>query len=136
MYPFKYPRIWLTIGSLLITMIVMLSLWPESPSPDNRPPLLNVPHVMAYLGLILWYSNIYRRKLHRIRLNALFFLMGICLELLQPISPGRTLALTDIAANGLGLLLGSCLAKAFFGTCLTEIDAWLFHTKQRFNLSQ
>jgi hypothetical protein len=53
--------------------------------------------------------------------------MGTCLELLQPFSPGRTLMLTDIVANGVGLLLGLGLATTFFGTCLIEVDACLFH---------
>jgi len=135
LHPFKYPRLWLTFGSLLITIVVTLSLWPDPPSSGHDPDHFNFRHAVAYLTLMLWFSNIYSQRSHRIRLSAVFFLMGSCLELLQPLSPGRTLMLTDLLANVVGLLLGIGLAMTFFGTCLIEVDALLFQVARRFKAS-
>jgi VanZ family protein len=104
----------------------MLSLCPESPSPSHDlSHRFKLEHLLAYLVLMLWFANIYTQDHRRLRLSAIFFVLGMCLELLQPLTPGRTLMITDVVINGIGISLGWILAKTILGTCLSEMDTVL-----------
>jgi VanZ family protein len=126
LYPFKFPKIWSAIGCWLLVSIVALSLWPESPSPNHDlSPRFKLEQLLGYLVLMLWFGNIYTGDRPRLRLSAIFFSLAMCLELLQPLTPGRTMMITDVVINGIGISLGWILAKTFLGTCLSEIDTCL-----------
>ena len=85
-----------------------------------------VAHVLAYMILTLWFTNLYSQRFSQFQLGVAFLMMGVCLEFLQGISEYRTFAYTDMLANGLGILLALHLAnKTPLGTCLLYIDAWL-----------
>ncbi len=93
--------LWLTIGWCLVALIVWLSLKP----PGDGPALINdkLAHLLAYFGLMLWFSKLYPRHL----LVAMAILaLGAALEVLQGWSGYRDMSFADLVADALGIGLG------------------------------
>ena len=84
-----------------------------------------VAHVLAYMVLMLWFTNLYSQRFRQFQIGVAFVMMGVCLELLQGTSEYRTFAYTDMLANGFGILLAWYLTKTPLGTCLLHLDTWL-----------
>jgi glycopeptide antibiotics resistance protein len=82
-------------------------------------------HIIAYMTLMLWFANIYPRRSLQFQFSIGFFVMGVCLELLQGMTEYRTFAYADMLANGLGILLALYLARTRFSTYLLRFDNWL-----------
>jgi len=127
MHKFTYAKLWLTLGWLLVALIVFLSLWPKPPQPLEFEQSDKVYHVIVYMILMLWFANIYPQRSSQLQLSLGFFVMGVCLELLQGMTESRTFSYTDMLANGLGILLALYLAKTRFATYLLLLDTWLSH---------
>ncbi len=127
----RFAKLWLTVGWLLVTLVVFLSLWPEPPQPLEFRQSDKFAHVIAYMVLMLWFANIYPQKAYRLRLSLGFIAMGICLELLQGLSQHRTFSYIDMLADGFGVLLGLYLAKTHFATLLLRLDTWLLRLGSR-----
>jgi VanZ family protein len=127
MHPFRFSKLWLTLGWLLVAAVIFLSLWPKPPQPLEFEQSDKLAHCIAYMVLMLWFANIYRQRPHHLRLSATFFVMGVGLELLQTFSEYRTFSYGDIIANGFGVFLGFFLAKTHLAAFLTTLDARLSH---------
>ena len=127
MHPFRFSKLWLTLGWLLVVAVIFLSLWPKPPRPLTFEQSDKLAHCIAYMALMLWFANIYPQKPHHLRLSATFFVMGVGLELLQTFSEYRTFSYGDIIANGFGVFLGFFLAKTHLATFLTTFDVRLSH---------
>jgi len=125
MHKFRYAKVWLTVGWLLVAVIVFLSLWPKPPQPLEFEQSDKLSHIIAYMTLMLWFANIYRQRSSQLQMSLGFFVMGVCLELLQGMTEYRTFSYTDMLANGIGILLALYLAKTRFATYLLRLDAWL-----------
>jgi VanZ family protein len=122
---YKFARLWLTVGWVLILLVVFLSLSPEPPELIEFEQGDKLGHLVAYLSLMLWFANIYSRKNQQISLSVAFFAMGAILEFLQGLSGYRTFQYSDMVANGVGVFLGWLLAKTWFGTFLLKLDKLL-----------
>ena len=88
-------------------------------------------HLVAYMSLTLWFSNIYSGGKRRIGLGMLFFAMGVLLEFLQGLTRYRSLEINDMVANGLGIILGWGLAQSFLGRSLVKLDGVLERVRWR-----
>jgi hypothetical protein len=67
-------------------------------------------HLLAYLALMTWWGQLDGRH-HRLLL--IFVVMGMALEGLQGLTPSREPSFMDMAANGLGALLGWLASRAW-----------------------
>ena len=124
-HKFRYAKLWLTLGWLLVALIVFLSLWPKPPQPLEFEQSDKLSHIIAYLILMLWFANIYPQRSSQFQISIGFFLMGVCLEFLQGMTEYRTFAYADMLANGLGILLALYLAKTRLSTYLLRLDTRL-----------
>jgi hypothetical protein len=77
------------------------------------------------MTLTLWFANIYPQRSSKLQLSIGFFVMGVCLELLQGVTEYRNFSYTDMLANGIGILLALYLAKTRLATYLIRLDTWL-----------
>jgi VanZ family protein len=125
MHKFKYAKLWLTLGWLLVALIVFLSLWPKPPKPMELKGIDKISHITAYMTLTLWFANIYPQRSTRLQMSIGFFVMGVCLELLQGMTQYRTFSYVDMLANGIGIFLALYLAKTRLSTYLLRLDTWL-----------
>ena len=110
---------------MLVTLIVVLSLWPKPPDLIGFEQSDKLTHIIAYSILMLWFSNIYPQSSSRLRLSIGFFAMGVCLEFLQGMTEYRQFSYADMLANGIGILVALYLAKTRLATCLLHLDTWL-----------
>jgi len=125
MHKFRYAKVWLTLGWLLVALIIFLSLWPRLPQPLEFEQSDKLYHIIVYMTLMLWFANIYPQRSSQLQLSLGFFVMGVCLELLQGVTEYRTFSYTDMLTNGLGILLALYLAKTRLATYLLRLDTWL-----------
>ena len=125
MHNFRYAKIWLTLGWLLIGAVIFLSLWNMPPQPLEFEQSDKLTHIIVYLTLMLWFANIYPQRSSQLLLSIGFFVMGVCLELLQGMTQYRTFSYTDILANGIGIFLALYLARTRLATYLLRLDTWL-----------
>ena len=105
MRPFRFSLLWLLFGWLGVGIVVYLSLT----STPIRTSLLygdKLGHLLAYAVLMAWFVQIYQSRIWLVLHAILLMLMGVSLEFLQDLS-GRYFEYADMAANGLGVALGS-----------------------------
>jgi VanZ family protein len=115
----------LTLGWLLVAAVIFLSLWPKPPQPFEFEQSDKLSHIIAYLILTLWFANIYPQRSSQVQMSIGFFVMGVCLELLQGMTQYRTFSYIDMLANGIGIFLALYLAKTRLATYLLRLDTWL-----------
>jgi VanZ family protein len=113
------------VGWVLILLVVFLSLAPEPPEVIEFDQGDKLGHLVAYVSLMIWFTNVYPGRNQRISLGLAFFAMGVVLEFLQGLSGYRTFQYTDMVANGVGIFLGWLLAKTWLGTFLVKLDRLL-----------
>ncbi len=97
----------------------MGAIWSASllTAPD---PGLDIPqqdkwgHLIAYGGLMGWFTLVFRSGRSRLFYFLGFAVMGGVLELIQGTLPHRQASLADLAANITGLSLGWWLASALW----------------------
>ena len=131
MHKFRYAKLWLILGWLLVALIIFLSLYPKPPQPLEFEQSDKVSHILAYMILMLWFANIYPQRSSQLQLSIGFFVMGVCLELLQGMTQYRTFSYIDMLANGIGILLALYLAKTRLATYLLRLDTWLNSIEHR-----
>jgi VanZ family protein len=131
MNKFRYAKLWLTLGWLLVALVIFLSLWPKPPQPLEFEQSDKLSHIVAYMTLMLWFANIYPQRSSQLQMSIGFFVMGVCLELLQGMTEYRTFSYIDMLANGIGILLALYLAKTRLATYLLRLDTWLNSIEHR-----
>ena len=110
MRPLKYPWIWFAGGMVLVGILLYLTLMP-------MPPRVRVSyadyyaHVVAFMGLMVWFSGVYERR-HALSVAVALFALGLLIEWLQKMGGQRTAELMDVVSNLVGLALGWLLARA------------------------
>ena len=124
-HKFRYTKLWLTLGWLLVAAVIFLSLWPKPPQPFEFEQSDKLSHIIAYLILTLWFANIYPQRSSQVQMSIGFFVMGVCLEFLQGMTQYRTFSYIDMLANGIGIFLALYLAKTRLSTYLLRLDTWL-----------
>lgn len=135
MHSFRFAKLWLSMGWMLVALIVVLSLLPKplvvlsllpkTPEMIGFGQSGKLPHILAYMTLMLWFANIYPQRVFQLRLTIAFFAMGVGLELLQGLTGYRTFQYTDMLSNGIGILLALYLARTSLAMCLLHLDTRL-----------
>ncbi len=117
-------KLWITLGGIYVALVLYLSL--TSNPPDLRvPQAFDIGHVLAYLWLTLWFTQIYRTNLGRSILAVALCLMGIGVEILQGLGGYRVFEYTDMALNTLGIALGLMLARTRLQNSLLALEGRL-----------
>jgi hypothetical protein len=119
---FRFARLWLALGWMLILLVVIFSLWPKPHRHGGFSSSANLWHAAAYMILMLWFANMYNLPRQKVWLSAAFIAMGVSLECIQGISGFRTFQSVDILANGIGVLLGWALTLTPLSACLVGLD--------------
>jgi VanZ family protein len=114
----KHSRLWLGIGWGLVALVVYFSLIPNPPRLDFRQGD-KLQHVCAYFGLMLWFGQIYLRRLP---LALSLLALGLSMEILQGFTDYREASALDMLANAVGVGLGWLAARRWPGL-LARIEA-------------
>ena len=115
-------KVWLFLGWLWIAIIFYLSLMPHPPEPISFSGVDKVEHALAYVLLMLWFSQIYLGLGIRIRLIAAFIAMGVLIEILQGMTGYRYFEYADMLADACGVMIGFGLAYTRMGCVLTLLE--------------
>jgi VanZ family protein len=125
MHPFRFPRVWLAGGVLLVLGVLVGSLAPGEYVEDAMLSSDKVTHALAYTGLTLWFTGMFPTRRHGWVVLALF-LLGAMIEVLQAVMPfGRQGDFADLLANSTGILVGVVLAAAGCGGWAQWVEARL-----------
>jgi VanZ family protein len=118
----RLRQLWLLIGYLLVMAVVLGSLMPLPP--DAGLPNDKLLHLLAYLGLALWFGAIYRRERFA-RVGLLLVALGVVIECLQSGTGYRSFDLADMGADALGTAAGLLLATSPLGGVLMLVERYL-----------
>jgi VanZ family protein len=125
MASFHYSRLWRALGWLLVALVVVLSLTPKAPAILEVPGSDKVNHFLAYLVLMLWFSQLSRQPRRQFWIGVGLVALGVCLELVQELLEYRSAAVLDGLMNGCGVLAGRVLVETRLGNSLAFLDGHL-----------
>lgn len=128
---YRYHKLWITIGCLLIVLVIYFSVITKLPPPSSAISYLEHSfvkpfmgrssslwlyfdkwtHLLAYFVLMAWFAQIYHIKKQRKILALLFVVMGLVLEIIQTFEFSRQLEFLDIVANCSGVLIALLITK-------------------------
>jgi hypothetical protein len=98
----------------MVAAIVWLSLTPSPPRIDfDKDNTLG--HMVAYGGVMFWFSQLYAEKKTQLCYAGGFAAMGIALEVVQGMLGYRTYDTVDMVANMFGVLAGWAAAHLLPG---------------------
>ena len=124
MLSLRYPKVWLGLGALMLLAVITGSLVPARMISGIH--LSDkIEHSGSYLLLMAWFGGLYPRS-SQVWVGLGLVALGVLLDLLQGLTPTRTLDPTDMAANALGVLLGLALS-------LTILYAWCQRVEHLFS---
>lgn len=118
----RLAYLWLPIGYAFVAAVVTASLLPMPEAaalPSDK-----LMHVLAYLGLALWFGAIYRRERFA-RLGLWLVALGLVIECLQFGTGYRSFELADLLADALGVAAGLLLAATPLGNVLSLLERQL-----------
>ncbi len=120
----EYRHLWLVIGYMLITWVVYqtLAASPVSTGFDISDKLI---HTVGYFVLMGWFVQIYHGKRQKFYWALFFIGMGIGLEFLQDLTGVRFFEVSDMLANGLGVLLAWALSVTRFSDSLRILEKYI-----------
>jgi VanZ family protein len=118
----RFPNLWLAIGFLLITLVVVASLIPNPPHVAQFRGNDKLGHFAAYIAMTFWFGQIYTRTRVRWTIALAFVILGISLEYLQRMSGYRTFEYADMGANAAGVLSALLLAQTPLSRCLAVVE--------------
>ncbi len=138
MLPLRHARLWRTADVILLLIVLAFALTPglwfledSLGSIDWIKHADKWLHGMTFLLLAVWYAGQYRRRSYwRIAVGLLAF--GVFIELCQRALSYRTADWLDMAANGLGILVGLLIAIAGAGGWCLDLERW--HANRRSSL--
>jgi VanZ family protein len=120
----RYPRVWWTLGWLLVAGVAAGSLMPASYVTEisSSDKLL---HTLTYFILMIWFAGLYRREQHWV-VAMLLFALGLALDLAQATTDSRSFDLADVAANAGGILVAFALAWFLLAGWCRRVEQLLF----------
>jgi VanZ family protein len=118
--PLRFPKVWSVLGWLLVAGVIIGSLAPGNSLPDLS---VNdkLQHASAYGLLMVWFAGLYRRGLYPL-IGAVLLALGVGLDLLQGLTPTRSLDPYDIAANFIGISVGFALSVWLLGGWCQRVE--------------
>jgi VanZ family protein len=131
MASFHYPRLWHTLGWLLVVLVVFLSLTPRPPVVLEVPGSDKVHHFLAYLVMMLWFSQLYREPRRQFWVGVGLVALGAGLELVQGLLAYRSADVLDALANGCGVFAGRFLVGTRLGSSLAFLDDHFLRLSRR-----
>jgi VanZ family protein len=114
--PLRYPKIWVGLGALLLLGVITGSLVPAQVIEEIK---LGdkLEHMGSYFVLMFWFGGMWPRS-RQVWVAVGLCLLGVVLDLLQGLTPTRTLDPADMAANGLGVVFALALTLSLLtGWC-------------------
>lgn len=102
-------RFCVAIGWVLVAAIIVISVIPSPPSVDFEQGD-KLGHLLAYGGVMFWFSQLYQTTRTRLAYAVGFIAMGISLEFVQRALGYRSFEVLDMVANTIGVLLGGAAA--------------------------
>lgn len=115
----RFTRLWQGLGFVLVGIVLVSSLVPfpsDANLPDDK-----LMHLVAYLGLALWFGAIYRVEQFA-WVGMSLVSLGLLIEILQSTTSYRSFELADLVADTLGTLAGLVLAATPLGGVLVMVE--------------
>jgi VanZ family protein len=131
MASFSYSRLWHALGWLLVLLVVFLSLTPKLPLAVEVPGSDKAHHFLAYLVLMLWFSQLQREPRRQFWIGVGLVVLGVGLELVQGLLVYRSADVLDGLANGCGVFAGRFLVETRLGNSLAFLDGQLLRLARR-----
>ncbi len=130
MLPLRHAGLWRTADVVLLLIVLAFALTPSAWFLDDTLGSIDwikhadkLLHASTFLLLALWYAGQYRaRSYWRIAFGLLAF--GLFIELCQRALSYRTADWLDVAANGLGIVVGLLIAMAGAGGWCLRLERW------------
>ena len=103
--------VYLAMGWGLVAVIIWASV-------THNPPQISVEHgdkvghLLAYAGVMFWFSQLYLHARTRLAYAAGFVALGIALEFVQRALGYRSFEVLDMVADALGVLGGWAIASS------------------------
>jgi hypothetical protein len=119
----RFPRLWSTLGWLLVVTVAVGSLIPGPLIAEVMNVSDKLQHAVAYFLLMVWFAGFYRRSFYPV-IAAVLLGLGIGLDLLQGLTETRSFDWHDIAMNSVGVALG-------FAMSLFLLGGWCQRLEQR-----
>lgn len=122
---YRYHKLWLAIGYMLVLLVIYFSVISQPPRPGIAVTKLyrvahlqsyadDIYHLSSYFVLMLWFAQIYHAKRQRIAYAIFFIALGVALEFVQSFELDRTLELTDVVSNSLGVVIAFLITRISF----------------------
>ena len=117
----RLAPLWLAIGAVMACAVVVASL---VSLPASSPFALHdkLVHLCVYAGLTGWFAQVFRHDATRLMLVLGFAALGIGVEYLQGLVPGRMFEVADMLANASGALLAWALSYTRVGDVLPAVE--------------
>lgn len=109
MRPLKFKALWIFLGWSYVALIIYLSLIYNPPRIMEFEQSDKLKHMLAYGGMMFYFSQLIENQTLRLRHALIFVLMGALIEVLQGIGGVRSMEFLDAVANATGVGLGYVL---------------------------
>ena len=134
---YRYQKLWLAIGYTLVMLVVYYSVITNPPAPGAGITKVykavhlqayfdKSNHLLAYFVLMAWFAQIYHVRKQRIICALSFISLGVTLELIQSLEPGRKLELADMVANSSGVMVAYLVTRlSVFRLMLLRVESYI-----------
>ncbi len=124
MLPLRFPKLWSTVGWLLLAGVIVGSLIPGPTLHDIGLDFSDkLMHAGAYFTLMVWFAGLYRRELYPM-IAAVLLALGMSLDVLQMFTETRSFDWFDVGMNAAGVGIGLALSALLIG-------GWCLRVEQR-----
>ena len=113
---------WVLLGVGATVVGMYMALRPVGPSPMGGDKAM---HLLSYVAMSIWFAAIFQRR-HAWRVGLALLAFSGLIEVLQYLMPfGRAAEWADMAANGLGILIGLGVSRLLTETWIQRAEALL-----------
>lgn len=120
----RWRGLWIAAGTVLVSLVTWLCLRPSSGSEQLFPYADKWAHFLAFFALGGFLLALVERR-HYVAVALALLAFGGAIEVAQYLMPfGRSAEWADLAADGLGILLGLLASLAIRDSWLQRIERW------------